>query len=111
MDSQTHKAHRPAQSGAKADKKKSAKGKGKEKQHGFNEKVRFNLLLLLTGLHSLSRHSPPSPVAGQTDRVVAPLSATRLVFTSLSSTALPMTNLLLPSWPSLAPQAWARPLS
>ncbi|KAH9912696.1 uncharacterized protein BXZ73DRAFT_82231 [Epithele typhae] len=39
MDNQTHKAHRPAQSGAKADKKKSAKGKGKEKQHGFNEKA------------------------------------------------------------------------
>ncbi|KAI0655474.1 hypothetical protein C8Q70DRAFT_433307 [Cubamyces menziesii] len=39
MNSQTHKAHRPAQSGAKAEKKKSAKGKGKEKQHGFNEKA------------------------------------------------------------------------
>ncbi|KAI8986242.1 hypothetical protein BD414DRAFT_488090 [Trametes punicea] len=39
MDSQTHKAHRPAQSGAKAEKKKAAKGKGKEKQHGFNEKA------------------------------------------------------------------------
>ncbi|KAI0755193.1 DUF663-domain-containing protein [Daedaleopsis nitida] len=39
MDSQTHKAHRPAQSGAKAEKKKSAKAKGKEKQHGFNEKA------------------------------------------------------------------------
>ena len=35
MDDRPHKAHRPAQSGAKADKKK---GKGKEKQ-GFNEKV------------------------------------------------------------------------
>ncbi|KAI0350353.1 DUF663-domain-containing protein [Trametes cingulata] len=39
MDSQTHKAHRPAQSGAKAEKKKASKGKGKEKQHGFNEKA------------------------------------------------------------------------
>lgn len=37
MDNQRHKAHRPAQSGGKADKKD--KGKGKEKQHGFNEKV------------------------------------------------------------------------
>ncbi|KAI0775519.1 DUF663-domain-containing protein [Trametes elegans] len=36
---QTHKAHRPAQSGAKAEKKKASKGKGKEKQHGFNEKA------------------------------------------------------------------------
>ncbi|KAI0366931.1 DUF663-domain-containing protein [Pilatotrama ljubarskyi] len=39
MDSQTHKAHRPAQSGAKAEKKKASKGKGKEKHHGFNEKA------------------------------------------------------------------------
>lgn len=37
MDDRQHKAHRPSQSGAKAEKKK---GKGKEKQHGFNEKVR-----------------------------------------------------------------------
>lgn len=35
MEDTPHKAHRPAQSGAKADKK----GKAKEKQHGFNEKV------------------------------------------------------------------------
>ncbi|OBZ71078.1 Ribosome biogenesis protein bms1 [Grifola frondosa] len=39
MDDHTHKAHRPAQSGAKAEKKNKAKGKGKEKQHGFNEKA------------------------------------------------------------------------
>ncbi|KAF8802091.1 GTP binding protein [Phlegmacium glaucopus] len=38
MDDRPHKAHRPAQSGGKAD-KKSAKLKGKEKQHGFNEKA------------------------------------------------------------------------
>ena len=38
MDDRQHKAHRPAQSGAKAEKKK---GKGKEKQKGFNEKVRL----------------------------------------------------------------------
>lgn len=37
MDDRPHKAHRPSQSGAKAEKKK---GKGKEKQKGFNEKVR-----------------------------------------------------------------------
>ena len=42
MDDRQHKAHRPAQSGAKADKKK---GKSKEKQQGFNEKVRGPLLL------------------------------------------------------------------
>ncbi|KAJ7071858.1 GTP binding protein [Mycena belliarum] len=37
MDDRPHKAHRPAHSGAKAEKKD--KGKGKEKQHGFNEKA------------------------------------------------------------------------
>ena len=45
MDSQAHKAHRPAQSGAKAEKKKSAKAKGKEKQHGFNAKVGMRTLI------------------------------------------------------------------
>ncbi|KAJ7935479.1 GTP binding protein [Mycena leptocephala] len=35
MDDRPHKAHRPSQSGGKTDKK----GKGKEKQHGFNEKA------------------------------------------------------------------------
>lgn len=37
MDERPHKAHRAAQSGGKAEKKD--KGKGKEKQKGFNEKV------------------------------------------------------------------------
>ncbi|KAI0317640.1 hypothetical protein OF83DRAFT_1058332 [Amylostereum chailletii] len=37
MEERPHKAHRPAQSGQKAEKKE--KGKGKEKQHGFNEKA------------------------------------------------------------------------
>ncbi|KAJ7288551.1 GTP binding protein [Mycena rebaudengoi] len=37
MEDRPHKAHRPSQSGAKAEKKD--KGKGKEKQHGFNEKA------------------------------------------------------------------------
>ncbi|TFY55778.1 hypothetical protein EVJ58_g8034 [Rhodofomes roseus] len=37
MDQQSNKAHRPANSGAKAEKK--SKAKGKEKQHGFNEKA------------------------------------------------------------------------
>ncbi|KAH8104616.1 DUF663-domain-containing protein [Cristinia sonorae] len=36
MEDRPHKAHRPSQSGAKAEKKKE---KGKEKQHGFNEKA------------------------------------------------------------------------
>ncbi|KAL5524491.1 BMS1 [Sanghuangporus sanghuang] len=38
MEGEPHKAHRPAHSGAKAEKKK-VKGKGKEKQTGFNEKA------------------------------------------------------------------------
>ncbi|KAF9267564.1 DUF663-domain-containing protein [Marasmius fiardii PR-910] len=37
MEDRPHKPHRAAHSGAKAEKK--AKGKGKEKQHGFNEKA------------------------------------------------------------------------
>ncbi|KAI0726270.1 DUF663-domain-containing protein [Fomitopsis betulina] len=37
MERETHKAHRPALSGGKADKK--SKENGKEKQHGFNEKA------------------------------------------------------------------------
>lgn len=41
MEQQSNKAHRPAHSGAKADKK--SKAKGKEKQHGFNEKVRSHI--------------------------------------------------------------------
>lgn len=36
MEEQTHKAHRPSQSGSRADKKK---GKSKERQQGNNEKV------------------------------------------------------------------------
>ncbi|KAK7469421.1 Glycoside hydrolase 2 (Mannanase, beta-galactosidase) [Stygiomarasmius scandens] len=37
MEDRPHKPHRPAHSGAKAEKKD--KGKGKEKSHGFNEKA------------------------------------------------------------------------
>jgi len=43
MEDRPHKPHRAAHSGAKAEKK--AKGKGKEKQHGFNEKVRVRFLI------------------------------------------------------------------
>ncbi|KAJ4468898.1 GTP binding protein [Lentinula aciculospora] len=38
MEDKPHKSHRPAHSGNKAE-KKEAKGKGKERQHGFNEKA------------------------------------------------------------------------
>ena len=51
MDNQRHKSHRPAQSGGKADKKD--KGKGKEKQHGFNEKVRYQWDFACLGLIDL----------------------------------------------------------
>jgi hypothetical protein len=37
MDDQPHKAHRPAQSGAKKEKKINSKGR--EKEYHFNEKV------------------------------------------------------------------------
>jgi ribosome biogenesis protein BMS1 len=40
MEDRPHKAHRPAQSGGKVDKKE----KGKQKQKGFNEKVRKTLV-------------------------------------------------------------------
>lgn len=95
MESQFHKAHRPAQSGAKAE-KKSAKAKGKEKQHGFNEKAcqqppsykspadMFCFRLLLQ-----------DPVGEQKGRAVAQLNATRLASMSPWSTARQMTNLHL----------------
>jgi ribosome biogenesis protein BMS1 len=53
MDDRPHKAHRPAQSGAKADKKKS---KGKEKQ-GFNEKVFLSFLISHTNLFTHKTNS------------------------------------------------------
>lgn len=63
MDDRPHKAHRPSQSGQKADKKD--RGKGKEKQHGFNEKVRYRAN---HPLHSLicTRHLHRSRVGGRT---------------------------------------------
>lgn len=60
MDDRPHKAHRPSQSGAKAEKKAKAKG-GKEKQKGFNEKVRIVLvsepyLVLTTAASTMVHH-------------------------------------------------------
>jgi ribosome biogenesis protein BMS1 len=42
MEDKPQKAHRPSQSGVKADKKADKKGKGKQ-SGGFNEKVRFQI--------------------------------------------------------------------
>ena len=95
MNSQTHKAHRPAQSGAKAEKKKSAKGKGKEKQHGFNEKVRAFFTHFVCFAQSLRRPLRPSRVGGQIGKVGARQSATKLVFMSPLSTARRTTSLRL----------------
>ena len=82
MDSQTHKAHRPAQSGAKADKKK---GKGKEKSHGFNEKVRRSCSHAIAHYLLLAcRHLRPSLVAGLRGKAGETLSVTRHVCTSPS---------------------------
>lgn len=51
MDDRQHKSHRPSHSGVKAEKKKD---KGKEKQKGFNEKVRMphTSTLVLSGPHN-----------------------------------------------------------
>jgi len=63
MDERSHKAHRLAHSGAKADKK--AKGKGKDKQHGFNEKVNFFLLNLHCPDHVRERIQAFAPKSGR----------------------------------------------
>jgi hypothetical protein len=87
MDDRPHKAHRPAQSGAKADKK----NKGKEKQ-GFNEKVFFSHLkntLLFTHKNS-HRLLLQNQVEEQTVKDAVTLNGIKLVFMSPSSTVHPM---------------------
>lgn len=59
MEQQTHKAHRPAQSGTKADKKK----KGKQ-QSGFNEKVCL-LSLVHPRPHDLTAAQAFAPKSGR----------------------------------------------
>lgn len=54
MDDRPHKAHRPAQSGGKA------KKKGKEKQHGFNEKVSFPFSSPVSSLTNSQAFAPKS---------------------------------------------------
>lgn len=114
MDDKQHKAHRPAQSGAKAEKKK---GKGKEKQHGFNEKVRRPVPARVrkgSALHA--RRSPPSLVAGQKSKDAGMRSATRPGCMFPSWTAPPTTSprrswSLLSARPVSARLLWSRVLS
>ena len=71
----THKAHRPAQAGAKAEKKK------KDNQNGANEKV-FNILSMFHALISPRNFScrllHPSRVGALIGKVVAMPNVTRL---------------------------------
>ncbi len=69
------KPHRPAQSGSKADKKD--KGKGKEKQHGFNEKVRVLNLQPKPLLSTFLRLLPRDRAVGLTVKGDETLSATK----------------------------------
>ena len=97
MEQQTHKAHRPAQSGAKADKK------AKEKQKsGFNEKVCLVKLFNPDIMSSLLlRPLRPSLADEPRDKVVGTQSAIRLVYMFPWWTGLPMTYhhpSLLQSW-------------
>lgn len=93
MEQQTHKAHRPAHSGAKADKK--SKGKDKEKQHGFNEKVRNHLYSPCPPpANRTPRHLHPSLAAVQTGRAAGKSNGTRPVSMCLSSIVHPTTSRL-----------------
>lgn len=102
MDDRPHKAHRPAQSGAKADKKK---GKGKEKQ-GFNEKVFFFCHLKKYPFFTHTKKNQIShrlllqnQVEEQTVKDAAMSSVIKLVFMSPSSTVHPMMTHHLSSLP------------
>lgn len=79
MEDRPHKAHRPAHSGGKAEKKD--KGKGKEKQHGFNEKVSYNIYI--SNWHLIIRPLLQNQGETLTVKVVETLSETRRGFTYL----------------------------
>jgi hypothetical protein len=99
MDDRAHKAHRPAQSGGKADKKKS---KGKDKQ-GFNEKVflLFSHLKYQSFTHTKQIHRLllQNQVEEQTVKDAAMSSVIKLVFMYPSSTVHPMMTHHLSSLP------------
>jgi len=92
-----HKAHRSAQSGAKAAKKDRAKGK--EKQLAFNPKV-LSMLFFWFSSHPSLRHLPLNLAGEQTDRAVVLQNRARLASTFLLSTAPHMETLLQSSSPS-----------
>ena len=85
MDDRPHKAHRPSQSGAKADKKK--KGKGKQ---GFNEKVFSSPKIIPIFSHTLHRLLLQNQVEEQTVKDAATSNVIKPVFTSPLSTVHPM---------------------
>ena len=97
MDDRPHKAHRPAQSGAKADKKKTKGGK----QQGFNEKVFSFFSSQIPSFTYKQIHRPllQNQVEEQTVKDAATSSVIKLVFTSLLSTVYPMTTHHLSSLP------------
>jgi len=73
-DEGTHRAHRPSQSGKKAEKKAKAK-----KGHISNDKVYF-LIICFSQPHALSRHLHPDQVDEQKGRVVAQQKRIKLAF-------------------------------
>jgi hypothetical protein len=83
MDEIPHKAHRPAHSGAKAEKK----GKGKQKQ-GFNEKVSFFFLISYPSFHTPKKKNShrlllQNQVEEQTVKDAATSNVIKPVFMSL----------------------------
>lgn len=79
MDDQTHKAHRPAQSGAKDENK--AKAQRKEKQKGFNEKACIGFFDENISLTDSLRPLPRLLVDGQTGRLGETSNVIKLVYT------------------------------
>jgi hypothetical protein len=74
MGDVSHKAHRPAQSGAKAAKKLTAS----ERQHGSIEKVGDIFIALQSSFPSRNRLLLPNLGDAQTVKVAATLKRTRL---------------------------------
>ncbi len=105
MDGQTHKAHRPSQSGAKAEKKK---GKGKEKQKGNNVKVSGFVTHPTNPDISPQRHSHQNRAVELSSKDAARQSWTKQGFMSLWWIVHPKMSLRPSSWPSSALQVLAK---
>ena len=88
MSDPAHKAHRPSQSGKKAEKKDAAQGKDRSGGKGFNEKVRILGLAQCSALMSIYRPSPRPPSVRPTCKLVVPLKRIRNDSTSHLSTVL-----------------------